>query len=108
MPLYALNLFDLADNDGYREYSKRSLAAVRKHGGDVVALGRLAGDAEPDAAVPPRQAMVLVVWPDRAAFDAFLADPENEDLHPHRERGTENYLWWLYEQLDDLRPLLRR
>ena len=41
MSLYALNLFDLADNDGYLEYSKRSLAAVRKYGGTVTALGKL-------------------------------------------------------------------
>ena len=41
MPLYALNLFDLADNDLYRQYSRRSVAAVNKLGGKVVALGRL-------------------------------------------------------------------
>ncbi len=41
MALYALNLFDLADNGLYREYSRRSPAAVKKHGGRVVALGRL-------------------------------------------------------------------
>ena len=33
MPLYALNLFDLADNDLYRQYSRRSVAAAGKHGG---------------------------------------------------------------------------
>ena len=41
MTLYALNLFDLADNDLYRRYSRRSPGAVAKHGGRVVALGRL-------------------------------------------------------------------
>jgi uncharacterized protein (DUF1330 family) len=105
MSLYALNLFDLADNDDYRAYSRRSVAAVQKHGASVVALGRLAGAAEGGDA-EPRQAMVLVVWPSREAFDAFMADPEHADLHPLREHGTERYLWWLYERLDDLRPLL--
>jgi uncharacterized protein (DUF1330 family) len=51
MTLYALNLFDLADNDLYRRYSRRSPGAVAKHGGRVVALGRLEnapiGDAQP-------------------------------------------------------------
>ncbi len=103
MPVYALNLFDLAPNDDYRAYSKRSVDAVGKHGGRVVALGRLAGAAEGD--VPPRQAMVLVEWPSSEAFDAFVADPSHEDLHPLREHGTERYLWWLYDRLDDLRPL---
>ena len=102
-PLYALNLFDLAQNDLYRRYSRRSPAAVAKHGGRVVALGRLdgalAGDAE------PRKVMILVEWPSKEAFDAFLDDPELADLHPLREGGTENYLWWTYERLDDLRPL---
>ena len=59
MALYALNLFDLAENDLYRRYSRRSVAAVGKH----------------------------------------------EDLHPLRERGTRNYLWWTYVRLEDQRPL---
>ena len=105
MPLYALNLFDLAENDLYRQYSRRSPEAVAKHGGRVVALGRLddalAGDAD------PRSVMILVEWPSREAFAAFIEDPEHEDLHPLREGGTRNYLWWTYERLDDLRPLFR-
>ena len=109
--LYTLNLFDLAPNASYRAYSRRSVEAVGRHGGRVVALGRLAADAEaptgeaPDTA--PRQVMVLVEWPSRAAFDAFLADPEHADLHPLREDGTQRYLWWLYDRLEDLRPLFR-
>jgi uncharacterized protein (DUF1330 family) len=88
MALYALNLFDLADNDLYRRYSRRSVAAVGKHGGRVVALGRLEGLVEGDPSVEPRAVMVLVEWPSREAFDAFLRDPEHEDLHPLREDGT--------------------
>jgi uncharacterized protein (DUF1330 family) len=105
MSLYALNLFDLAENDDYLAYSRRSVAAVGKHGGRLVALGRLAGAAE-SGDTEPRQVMALVEWPSQAAFDAFVEDPENDDLHPLRENGTERYLWWLYERLEDLRPLL--
>ena len=105
MPLYALNLFDLAENDLYRRYSRRAAAAVGKHGGKVVALGRLAGEEEGEPGTPPRAAMILVEWPSREAFQAFLEDPDHEDLHPLREGGTRNYLWWLYDRLDDLRPL---
>lgn len=103
-PIYALNLFDLADNDLYRQYSRRSVSAVGKHGGKVIALGKLDGAVEGEAA--PRTAMVLVEWPSREAFQAFVDDPEHTDLHPLREGGTKNYLWWLYESLEDLRPLL--
>ncbi|UGS38529.1 DUF1330 domain-containing protein [Capillimicrobium parvum] len=109
MPLYALNLFDLADNDDYRAYSRRSLDAVRKYGGTVAAMGALDTDATPTPGdTAPRQVMILVEWPDRAAFDGFLADPGHEDLHPLRENGTDNYLWWAYDKLEDLRPLLKR
>ncbi len=107
MALYTLNLFDLADNDLYRQYSRRSADAVSKHGARVVALGRLSGVQEGKPGVEPRQAMVLVEWPSQDSFQAFLDDPEHADLHPLREDGTRNYLWWIYEQLDDLRPLLR-
>lgn len=103
MALYALNLFDLNDNDSYLRYSRRSVKAVGKHGGRVVALGRLSGSQEGD--VEPRGVMVLVEWPSREAFQAFVDDPEHADLHPLREDGTRNYLWWLYDRLDDLRPL---
>ena len=107
MALYALNLFDLANNDLYRQYSRRSVGAVDKHGGRVVALGRLSGVQQSEPSVEPRQAMVLVEWPSQESFQSFLEDPEHADLHPLREDGTLNYLWWIYERLEDLRPLLR-
>ncbi|MBE7188954.1 DUF1330 domain-containing protein [Jatrophihabitans endophyticus] len=108
MSLYALNLFDLADNDDYRAYSRRSPDAVGRHGGRVVALGMHAGHPAELGDTEPREALVLVEWEDRAGFDAFLADPDLRDLHPLRENGTRRYIWWTYEHLDDLRPLLRR
>jgi uncharacterized protein (DUF1330 family) len=102
-PVYALNLFDFADNDGYREYSKRSVDAVGKHGGRVVALG---GRPEALEGADPRALMVLVEWPSRAALQAFLDDPEHAELHPLRENGTQRYLWWVYDKLEDLRGVL--
>ncbi len=105
MALYALNLFDLADNDSYRHYSRRSAGAVGKHGGRVVALGRLDGVQVGEPDVDPRTVMILVEWPSHEAFRAFLDDPEHAALHPLREEGTCNYLWWLYERLENLRPL---
>ena len=30
----------------------------------------------------------------------------HDDLHPLRERGTQNYLWWTHERLEDV--LLKR
>ena len=106
MSIYALNLFDLEENDLYLRYSRRSPEAVAKHGGRVVALGRLGEALESEEGVEPREVMILVEWPSREAFRSFLDDPELEDLHPLREGGTQNYLWWTYERLEDLRLLL--
>ena len=106
MPLYALNLFDLAQNGDYRAYSRRSLDAVQAHEGRVIALGQ--HEPHPAELGPdePRQAMVVVEWASRDAFDAFLNDPDLTDLHPLRENGTQRYIWWTFDRLDDLRPLL--
>ena len=103
--VYALNLFDLAPNDDYKAYSRRSVDAVGKHGGRVVALGRLSTDAASEGDTP-RQVLVLVEWPSTEAFQAFKDDPDHVDLHPLRENGTQNYLWWAYDKLEDLRPVL--
>ncbi len=50
-PVYALNLFDIADRDEYLAYARRSQPEVERHGGRVIALGGFAdaivGDVEP-------------------------------------------------------------
>ena len=104
-PVYALNLFDVADREEYLAYSRRSAAAVGRHGGRVVALGRFRESRAGDLA--PRQVMVLVEWESPEAFEAFRSDPDLADLHPHRERGTSGYIWHLFDRLDDLRPILK-
>ena len=84
-PVYALNLFDVADRDEYLAYSRRSAAEVARHGGRVVALGKFATSIEGD--IEPREALILVEWKSRAHFDAYREDPSLSDLHPHREAG---------------------
>ena len=104
-PVYALNLFDVADRHEYLAYSRRSAAEVERHGGRVIALGRfrenLLGDVE------PRQVLILVEWSSPDAFDSYLSDPALADLHPHRELGAGRYVWQLFDRLSDLRPLLK-
>lgn len=104
-PVYALNLFDVADREEYLAYSRRSAREVERHGGRVVALGKLSDAIKGD--IEPRQALILVEWKSRAHFDGYREDPELADLHPHREAGGGNYVWHLFDKLDDLRPLLR-
>jgi uncharacterized protein (DUF1330 family) len=104
-PVYALNLFDVADRDEYLAYSRRSAREVAAHGGRVVALGRFRESMTGDIA--PRAVMIVVEWASREAFDSYCNDPALADLHPHRVNGTRNYVWHLFDRLDDLRPLLK-
>jgi uncharacterized protein (DUF1330 family) len=105
MTVYALNLFDVADRDEYRAYSKRSPEEVAKHGGRVVALGRYRESVTGDIA--PRTVLILVEWDSHDAFESYRNDPELADLHAHRENGSSSYIWHLFDRLDDLRPLLK-
>jgi uncharacterized protein (DUF1330 family) len=105
MTVYALNLFDVADRDEYRAYSKRSPAEVARHGGRVVALGQFRESVTGDIA--PRTVLILVEWDSKEAFDSYRDDPELADLHAHRENGSSSYIWHLFDRLDDLRPLLK-
>jgi uncharacterized protein (DUF1330 family) len=105
LKVYALNLFNVANKDEYLAYSKRSAREVQTHGGRVVALGRfreaMAGEIE------PRQVLILVEWESKEAFESYCNDPRLADLHPHRVNGAGNYIWHLFDRLDDLRPLLK-
>ncbi|MFI9508242.1 DUF1330 domain-containing protein [Nocardia sp. NPDC052566] len=105
-PVYALNLFNVADAEEYRAYSRRSAGEVEAHGGRVVALGMFRESVVGDIA--PRQALIVVEWESKAAFDSYRSDPALADLHPHRENGAADYIWHLFDRLDDLRPLLPR
>ena len=103
-PVYALNLFNLADNDDYLAYSRRSAKEVKAHGGKVVALGKFREAGV--RGVEPRQVMILVEWESRAALQSYIDDPKLADLHPHRVNGTKDYIWHFFDKLEDLRPVL--
>ena len=104
-PVYALNLFNVSDRDEYLAYSRRSAREVAAHGGRVVALGKFREAAE--GTIEPRSVLILVEWESREAFEAYCADPDLADLHPHRVNGTSDYVWHLFEKLEDLRPILK-
>ena len=103
--VYALNLFNIADKEEYLAYSRRSAQEVQAHGGRVVALGRfreaMAGD------ISPRAVLILVEWDSTEAFESYCNDPKLADLHPHRLKGASDYIWHLFDKLEDLRPLLK-
>ena len=104
-PVYALNLFNVADKGEYMAYSRRSAKEVAAHGGRVVALGKFREAAKGD--IKPRTVMILVEWTSKEAFESYRDDPKIADLHPHREKGAADYVWHLFDKLEDLRPIFK-
>ena len=104
-PVYALNLFDVSNKEEYLAYSRRSAKEVQAHGGKVIALGKFLESQA--GAISPRQVLILVEWQSKEAFEGYLNDPILTDLHPHRINGTANYIWHLFDKLEDLRPILK-
>jgi uncharacterized protein (DUF1330 family) len=103
--VYALNLFNVTNKKEYLAYSRRSAKEVAAHGGKVIALGGFRASVTGDIA--PRQVLILVEWASQEAFDSYCRDPALADLHAHRENGTSEYVWHLFDKLEDLRPLLK-
>jgi len=104
-PVYALNLFNVSNKDEYLAYSRRSAKEVQAHDGRVIALGKFREAAAGE--IEPRTVMILVEWASREAFDSYRNDPKLADLHPHRVIGTSDYIWHLFDKLEDLRPILK-
>jgi len=104
-PVYALNLFNVSNRDEYLAYSRKSVQEVKAHDGRVVALGKFRAAAGGD--IEPRSVFILVEWASQAAFDNYCNDPALAELHAHRVNGTSNYIWHLFDKLEDLRPILK-
>ncbi len=104
-PVYALNLFNITNKEEYLAYSRRSAKEVQAHGGRVLALGRFRESAA--GQLEPRSILILVEWASKEAFDSYCDDPRLADLHPHRMKGTDDYIWHLFDKLEDLRKVLK-
>ncbi len=105
MSVLALNLFDVSNREEYLAYARRSVTEVQAHGGRVLSLGKFREAVQGD--ISPRTVLILVEWESMEAFESYCDDPDLADLHPHRENGTENYIWHLIDKLEDLRPILK-
>jgi uncharacterized protein (DUF1330 family) len=103
MAVYALNLFDVLNRDEFLEYSRRSVKVVRARGGRVVSLGKFREAVKGELA--PRSVFLLIEWASKEAFDGYLNDPSLAEIHSHRENGTSNYIWQIFDKLEDLQPL---
>jgi uncharacterized protein (DUF1330 family) len=93
-------------NSGDVAYSRRSAKEVQAYGGRVIALGKFRESVSGN--LSPRLVLILVEWESREAFEKYCHDPALKDLHPHRAKGTSNYIWQLFDKLSDLRPILKQ
>lgn len=105
MSVFALNLFNVSDKEEYLAYARRSQTEVESHGGKLLSAGKFRESVQGD--ITPRTVMLLVEWESKEAFDSYRNDPALADLHPHRENGTDQYIWHLFDKLEDLRPILK-
>jgi uncharacterized protein (DUF1330 family) len=104
-PVYAVNLFNIKDKEEYLAYVRRSAKEVTAHRGRVIAIGKYK-DAEVGD-IEPREVFILVEWESYESFRSYIEDPNLADLHPHRVDGTSDYIWHLYDKLEDFRPILK-
>jgi uncharacterized protein (DUF1330 family) len=100
--VYAVNLFDISDEDMYRSYFNRLPVEIPAHHGRPVALGRFRENVSGD--ITPRTMFILVEWESEAAFNSFREDPALADMHPLRVNSTSSYSWQLYDALDLTAP----
>ncbi|MDQ3035806.1 MAG: DUF1330 domain-containing protein [Myxococcota bacterium] len=81
-PVVMLNLLRFQPDGGrerYAEYARAFAPFAKKYGADVV----FAGDGAPALVAEPGQAwdaVLLVRYPDRAAFAAMVADPDYQRI----------------------------
>ena len=104
-PVYALNMFNIANREEYLAYSRRSAKEVAIHGGKVVVLGKFFKALKGD--ISSRQVLIVVEWASKEAFQSYIDDPKLADLHPHRDKGGGEYIWHLFDKIEDLRSLLK-
>ena len=102
-PVYALNLFNVKDKAEYLAYVKNSAQEVARHNGKVIAVAKFRESFSGD--IEPRQVFVLVEWADYQDFINYREDPTLSWIHAHRNNGTEDYIWHIFDKLENFRFL---
>ena len=89
MTAYLVLDFSVRDLEGFRPYVAAIPAFIEKHGGRYIVRGAqptvMEGDWSPER-------LVVLEFPDRAAAQAFLADPDCQDLFRIRHATTTSRL----------------
>lgn len=83
--IYAIVAIKVTNPDSLAQYSKVSVAALKKHGGAIVSAGQNSKVIEGSNAAPDVAAVLS--FSDEAGAEAWIADPELKDVHSLR-RGS--------------------
>jgi len=75
--------------ESYRRYGEVAIQKVTERGGRVLWMGTPDSIVIGDEVVGDWDAVILVVYPNRAAFLDMVADPEYQEGHGDREGGLE-------------------
>ena len=106
MAIYALNLFNVKSEEEYRAYAGGAEAALKRHGGRPLLFGRLSRPAVGDIA--PRQVMMVVEWESMEGINGYIHDPKLAEVHPHRDRGVSDFVWHLFDKVEDIGDALAK
>lgn len=90
MTAYLIAMMDVHDDAQYEEYREKVPAMIARHGGDYVVRGGIADVVE---GAWPAARIVVLEFPDYAAGQAFLADPEYQPIAAIRHRTATSHLW---------------
>jgi uncharacterized protein (DUF1330 family) len=90
MTAYLIAMMDVNDGAAYEEYRDKVPAFIAKHGGRFIVRGGAADVVE--GSWPPGRIVVLE-FPDYAAAQAFVADPDYQPVAEIRHRTATSHLW---------------
>ena len=90
MSAYLIAMMDVHDSAAYEEYREKVPAMIAKHGGGYIVRG---GTADIVEGTWPAGRIVVLEFPDYAAAQAFIEDPDYQPIAAIRHRTTASHIW---------------
>lgn len=90
MSAYLIATMDVHDSAVYEEYRGKVPAMIAKHGGDYIIRGGVADVVE---GAWPAGRIVVLEFPDYAAAQAFIDDPDYQPIAAIRHNTATSHIW---------------
>jgi len=87
MSAYLIAMIRVDDPEIYKQYTSRTPATVKAHGGKFLARG---GEVETLEGEPFRDRLVVVEFPSREAVHAWYSSPEYQEARQYRVASAES------------------